>query len=48
MLPKTCVYQHEVDGMVYADGKLTVEFPSEVIARIEGVGGQQRWRQTNR
>ncbi len=109
MLPRACVYEHEVDGMVYADfemllyptqlwyrdrsirlvngtvrgeidgfswllfdrsttgsvarnqgvwkgtfrrydadGKLTAEFPSEIIARVEQKDGRQVFRQTNR
>jgi hypothetical protein len=109
MLPRACVYEHEVDGMVYADfemllypqqlwyrdrsirlvngtvrgeidgfswllfdrasnaalltsqgvwkgtfrrydadGKLTAEFPSEIIARVEEKDGRQVFRQTNR
>jgi hypothetical protein len=31
-----------------AEGKLTAEFPSEIIARIEDKGGKQMLRQTNR
>ncbi len=31
-----------------AEGKLTAEFPSEIIARIEDQGGKQLLRQTNR
>ena len=109
MLPKACVYKHEVDGMVYADfemllypqqlwyrdrsmrvangtirgeidgfswllfdrssapdmarqqgvwkgtfrrydadGKLTAEFPSEIIARVISKDGKQVFHQTNR
>jgi hypothetical protein len=109
MLPRACVYEHEVDGMVYADfemllypgqlwyrdrsirlvngtvrgeidgfswllfdrsapasaarhqgvwkgtfrrydadGRLTAEFPSEIIARVEQRDGRQILRQTNR
>jgi hypothetical protein len=109
MLPRACVYEHEVDGMVYAefemllfpdqlwyrdrslrllngtvrgeidgfswllferprtpelarqqgvwrgtfrrydaDGRLTAEFPSEIIARVQAQGDRLVYRQTNR